>query len=137
MCPSGATSLYAHCCFSELALSFQLSMLVWYKADLIIILFKISCFRHDIAGKLLSWRYTTITHSLFQSFSLESLPYLWIFNPLLERNHTSVCRTVLNMYGDEIPPPYGYLISKVNIIYSSLPTHTRTIFDKIHKRSLQ
>ena len=54
--------------------------------------------------------------------------YLWIFNPLLERNHTSVCRTVLNMYSDEIPPPYEYPISKVNIIYSFRCPHTYAQF---------
>jgi hypothetical protein len=30
------------------------------------------------------------------------------------------------MYSDEIPPPYEYPISKVNIIYSFLCPHTHT-----------
>ena len=33
----------------------QLSVLIQYKADLIIISLKLTCSRHDIAGKLLSW----------------------------------------------------------------------------------
>ena len=36
-----------------------------HKADLIIISLKLTCSRHAIAEKLLSWREPTITHSLY------------------------------------------------------------------------
>ena len=42
----------------------QLSVLVEYKIDLIIIHWKWTCSRHDIAEKLRSWCSATITHSL-------------------------------------------------------------------------
>ena len=38
-------------------------MLVSYKADLIIISFKVTSSRHDIAEKLLIWHWAIITHS--------------------------------------------------------------------------
>jgi len=42
---------------SASTIKIQLSVLVYYKVDLIIISLKINFFRHDIAGKkLVSWR---------------------------------------------------------------------------------
>ena len=114
MCPSGATSLYVHCCFSELALNIQLSMLVWYKADLIIILFKINLFLPWYSwqiAELALYNNPSLAFSIFFSGIL-TLP-LDLFNPLLERNHTTVCRTVLNMYSVQWWNPSTIWISHI------------------------
>ena len=60
MCQSGA----AECSFNENTKKIQLSMLILYKVNIIIISSNVTCSRHDLAENLLTWCYTTITHSL-------------------------------------------------------------------------
>jgi hypothetical protein len=55
MCPCRGTYVPADCCFSKLGKK-QPSVLVWYKEHGIIISSHVTCFRHDIAEKLIIWR---------------------------------------------------------------------------------
>jgi len=82
----------------------KLSMLVYYKVDLIIISLKNNCSRDDIAEKLLSWRYTTITltHSLMSNANWRAVikalfQYIYIlfgyFSHFLFFDNTSIILT--------------------------------------------
>ena len=64
MCPSGATCLHADCCFSNSA--------CWSrkKRTSSSSHCKLTCSRHDIAEKLLTWRWTKLTHP-------EEIVYVW------------------------------------------------------------
>ena len=64
MCPSGVTCLPVDCCFSELAL-LKSNSACWSgtKQTSSSSHWKLTCSHHDLAEKLLNWRWTTITLS--------------------------------------------------------------------------
>ena len=76
MCPSGSTCLPANCYFSELALlkKIQLSMLVWYKVDLIIISLKINLF-----SPWYSWKIDELALNNNHSLTLKSCETCLVF----------------------------------------------------------
>jgi hypothetical protein len=55
MCPSRVTCLPADCCFSKLAL-YKSNSACWSRTERTSSNWKLTCPRHDIANKLLSWR---------------------------------------------------------------------------------
>jgi hypothetical protein len=70
MCPSGATCLTTDCCYSVLALC-KSNPSCWSRTKRTSSWFhwQLTCSRHEIAAKLMNWRYTTITHLMLYSSS--------------------------------------------------------------------
>ena len=76
ICPGGAKCLSAGYCQWASTIKIQLSVLVYYKVDIIIISLNVAFSRHDVAWKLLIWLEITITHSLTMlTYSTYSILY--------------------------------------------------------------
>ena len=69
-CPDGTKCLPAGYCQWASTINIQLTVLVYYKVDIIIISLNVAFSRHDVAWKLLIWRKITITHSLTHSLTM-------------------------------------------------------------------